>query len=155
MIGEKNRRPHDVSGLLRVNGNPGAESNVVISGEFVSKEPELTARIIKALVEHAVRVYYSRVSLPNLLLEEDRVFQIFGSTVREAQGVDGRGLLYELKWVLTRKYLMVSGTVETVEFRDPSEVWIRLRERDEDPSSCVELVMVRFSALCAESTTNE
>jgi hypothetical protein len=104
------------------------ESIAVISGEFVRKDADLSLTIIRTLLEDGMRVYYTPVSLPNLLVDEERVFEIHGSTVHEAQGVNGRAILHEVKWALSRKYLMVSGTVETMEFREPSEVWFRLRD---------------------------
>jgi hypothetical protein len=128
LIGERGRLAEDVSGLFRLPGNEPAGSNTVISGEFASKEPEFSLRIIRVLLEHNVRVYHTPVSLPNLLLEDGRVFEILGSIVHEMQRLDGRAMSHEIRWVLTGKYLMFSGSVQTVEFPQPTEEWIRLRD---------------------------
>jgi hypothetical protein len=89
LIGERGLLPEVVSGLLKLQGNEAAESNAVISGEFVSKEPESSLSVIRVLLEHNVQVYYTPVSLPNLLLKEGKVFEILGTIVHETQGIDG------------------------------------------------------------------
>jgi bifunctional N-acetylglucosamine-1-phosphate-uridyltransferase/glucosamine-1-phosphate-acetyltransferase GlmU-like protein len=129
LIGERGSLPENVFRFLKSEEGPAVESSTVISGEFVRKDPNFSLTIVRTLLENGMKVYYMSISLPNLLLEDEGVFEIHGSTVREAQGANGRVILHQVKWILTRKYLMVSGTVETMDFREPDEVWVRLRDK--------------------------
>jgi len=129
LIGEGSSLPKDVSEILKSEEGPAVELTAVISAEFLSQDPDFSLATIRTLLDNGIRVYYTPISLTNLLVDEEKVFEISGSTVREARGVNGRAILHEVKWVLTRKYLMVSGTVESMEFREPSEVRFRLRDK--------------------------
>jgi len=129
LLGKPRSLPTDVSALLSLEPDESGEWNAAISAEFVNAYPEIAARVIKTLLNHKVRVYYTPVSLPNLLLRNGRVFEILGSSLREFKEIDARAVLYDLKWSLTRKYLKVSGIVETIDAGDHTDILIRLRDQ--------------------------
>jgi hypothetical protein len=113
----------------RANGSTSEGRNAVVSGDLVNAYPKIAATVIKSLLDHKVRVYYTPISLPNLILRGRKVSEMLGSGLLEFKGVDARGILYDLKWSLTRKYLKVSGTVETIDAGNPGGVLIRLRDQ--------------------------
>jgi len=131
MLGKPRPLPADVSALFHAEANESSseEGNAVASAEFVNAHPEIAARVIKTLLDHKVRVYYTPISFPNLLLRGGRIFEILDSSLRELKDIDARAVLYELKWSMTGKYLKVSGTVETIDAGDHAGILIRLRDQ--------------------------
>jgi len=131
MLGNPARLPVDVSALfdLEANESSSEEWSAAVSAEFVNAYPEIAARVIKTLLDHEVRVYYTPVSFPNLLLRGGRVFEITDSRLHEIKNIDARALLYDLRWSVTRKYLKVSGIVETIDAGDHAGILIRLRDQ--------------------------
>ena len=131
MLGKPRPFPADVSALLHPEANESSweEWNEVASAELVNAHPEVAARVIRTLLDHKVRVYYTPVSFPNLLLRDGRVFEILDSSLREFKDIDAWAVLCDLRWSITRKYLKVSGIIETIDTGDHAGILIRLRDQ--------------------------
>ena len=99
MLGKPRPLPADISALLHPESDESLsdEQNAVVSAEFVNANPEIGDRVIKTLLNQKVRVYYTPVSFPNLLLSGGRVFEILDSSLHEFKDIDRRAVLYDLK----------------------------------------------------------